>query len=88
MFDRIRNMPLAGVLNTNVDVEGQRKGIDEVQARNFIARCPWPMIASGGVTSQDDARILSDAGAVGAVVGLAIYTEVIRPWEWDTPWQM
>lgn len=86
MFSRIRDMPLAGVLNTNVDVEGQRKGIDAEQARDFISRCPCPVIASGGVTSRDDARILSDAGAVGAVVGLAMYTEVIRPWEWDTPW--
>ena len=51
MFDRIRDMPLAAVLNTNVDVEGQRNGIDEAQARDFIARCPVKVIASGGVTS-------------------------------------
>lgn len=87
MFDIIRDLPLAGVLNTNVDVEGQRKGIDEAQARGFIGACPHPVIASGGVTSERDARILSDAGAEGAVVGLALYTEVIRPWEWKTPWE-
>ena len=87
MFDIIRDMPLAGVLNTNVDVEGQRKGIDEAQARDFISRCPCPVIASGGVTSEEDARILADAGAEGSVVGLALYTEVIRPWEWKTPWR-
>ena len=86
MFDKIRDLPLAGVLNTNVDVEGQRKGIDETQARRFISACPCPVIASGGVTSEKDARILADAGAEGAVVGLALYTEVIRPWEWETPW--
>lgn len=86
MFDKIRDLPLAGVLNTNVDVEGQRKGIDESQARGFISACPCPVIASGGVTSEEDARILADAGAEGAVVGLALYTEVIRPWEWETPW--
>ena len=86
MFDRIRDMPLAAVLNTNVDVEGQRKGIDEAQARDFISRCPSRVIASGGVTSRRDADILSDAGAEGAVVGLAMYTGVISPWEWDTPW--
>lgn len=86
MFERIRDMPLAAVLNTNVDVEGQKKGIDEAQARSFISRCPCRVIASGGVTSRDDASILSDAGAESAVVGLAIYTDVIRPWEWDTPW--
>jgi phosphoribosylformimino-5-aminoimidazole carboxamide ribotide isomerase len=87
MFDRIRDLPLAAVLNTNVDVEGQRKGIDEAQARDFISRCPAKVIASGGVTSIVDAKILSSAGAEGAVVGLAIYTDVIKPWEWGTPWQ-
>lgn len=87
MFGIIRDLPLAGVLNTNVDVEGQRKGIDEAQARAFIAGCPCPVISSGGVTSRRDAEILADAGAEGAVVGLALYTGVIRPWEWDTPWK-
>lgn len=86
MFEFIRNLPLAGVLNTNVDVEGQKKGINEAQARGFISRCPCDVIASGGVTSEKDARILSDAGAIGAVVGLAIYTDVIKPWEWEIPW--
>lgn len=86
MFDIIRDLPLAGVLNTNVDVEGQRNGIDEAQARSFISECPCPVISSGGVTSRRDAEILSDAGAEGAVVGLALYTGIIRPWEWDTPW--
>ena len=31
-------------------------------------------------------KVLADAGAEGAVVGLAMYTGVINPWEWDTPW--
>ena len=86
MFDRIRDLPLAAVLNTNVDVEGQRKGIDEDQATDFISRCPTKVIASGGVTTFDDAKIHSSAGAEGAVVGLAIYTNIIKPWEWNTPW--
>ena len=86
MFDRIRDLPLAAVLNTNVDVEGQRKGIDKDQATDFISRCPTKVIASGGVTTFDDAKILSSAGAEGAVVGLAIYTNIIKPWEWKTPW--
>ncbi len=86
MFDRIKDLPLAAVLNTNVDVEGQKKGINEIQARKFISECPCKVIASGGVTSFEDAKILSAAGAEGAVVGLALYTDVIRTWEWNTPW--
>ncbi|MDR0887666.1 MAG: 1-(5-phosphoribosyl)-5-[(5-phosphoribosylamino)methylideneamino] imidazole-4-carboxamide isomerase [Candidatus Methanoplasma sp.] len=86
MFDIIRDLPLAGVLNTNVDVEGRTKGIDAAQAERFITNCPHDVIASGGVTSEDDAILLDKFGAVGAVVGLAIYTGIIRPWEWKTPW--
>ena len=86
MFSLIRDLPLAGVLNTNVDVEGQKKGIDEAQARNFISRCPHAVVSSGGVTSETDAKKLAEAGATGAVVGLALYTGSLRPWEWTVPW--
>lgn len=88
MFDLIKDAPLAGVLNTNVDVEGRISGINVCQAEKFISGCPCDVIASGGVTSIDDARTLGRLGAAGAVVGLAIYTGVIRPWEWDVPWKV
>jgi phosphoribosylformimino-5-aminoimidazole carboxamide ribotide isomerase len=86
MFDIIRNMPLAGILNTNVDVEGKGEGIDEMQAKDFISKCPHPVIASGGVTTEDDARRLAAAGAEAAVVGVSIYTGLMEPWMWVHPW--
>jgi phosphoribosylformimino-5-aminoimidazole carboxamide ribotide isomerase len=85
MFSLIRDMPLAGVLNTNVDVEGQAKGIDLESARRFVQACPHPVIASGGVTSMDDVVALHELGVEAAVVGVAIYTGRMRPWEWPTP---
>ena len=88
MFGRIKDVPLAGVLNTNVDVEGQGKGINASQATDFISRCPHPVIASGGVSSETDARILSKAGAEGAVVGVSIYTGLLEPWKWTVPWHV
>ncbi len=86
MFDRIRDLPLAGVLNTNIDVEGQGKGIDTKQAEDFIKKCPHEVIASGGVSSKEDAEVLDRCGAPAAVVGIAIYTGLIEPWKWETPW--
>jgi len=88
MFARIKDLPLAGVLNTNVDVEGQGKGINVSQATDFISKCPHPVVASGGVSSEADAKILSKAGAEGAVVGVSIYTEILKPWEWTVPWHI
>ena len=86
MFDSIRDLPLAGVLNTNVDVEGQGKGIDKKFAVDFIKKCPHKVVASGGVSSEDDGAILHEAGAIGAVVGIALYTGLMEPWNWKKPW--
>jgi phosphoribosylformimino-5-aminoimidazole carboxamide ribotide isomerase len=86
MFGIIRKMPLGGVLNTNVSVEGQMGGIDAEQCQQFISKCPHRVISSGGVTAESDCKKLSRFGAAGAVVGLALYTEKIRPWEWNNPW--
>jgi len=83
----IKELPLAAVLNTNVDVEGQGKGIDEKWVSEFSAKCPHKIIASGGVTSQEDAKILSGYGIESAVVGVSIYTGLMEPWNWDTPWE-
>lgn len=88
MFDIIKEMSLAGVLNTNVSVEGKMEGIDREHSEYFIKKCPHKVIASGGITTQDDCLILNELGAIGAVVGLAAYTETIRPWEWNAPWNV
>lgn len=74
MFEIIRPLPLAGVLYTNVDVEGQGKGIDEKAVRDFITACPHMVIASGGVTDQRDLDLLTGMNVPEAVVGLALYT--------------
>jgi phosphoribosylformimino-5-aminoimidazole carboxamide ribotide isomerase len=87
MFDIIRDMPLSAVLNTNVNVEGQGKGIDRVAAEEFIRLCPHPVIASGGVSSIDDVRFLTQLGAEGAVVGVSIYNGTLEPWKWQEPWK-
>jgi len=86
MFRIIKDMPLAGILNTNVDVEGRGEGIDGSQAREFISKCPHPVISSGGVTTEQDAITLAKAGAAAAVVGVSVYTGLMEPWKWAIPW--
>lgn len=89
MMGLVRDLPLAGVLNTNVDVEGQANGIDEDWVSEFTSVCnTHPVIASGGVTTVDDARKLASHGVQGAVVGVSIYTGLLKPWEWEKPWEV
>jgi phosphoribosylformimino-5-aminoimidazole carboxamide ribotide isomerase len=74
VFASIAEMPLAGVLFTNVDVEGRAKGIDAEAVRSFVSQCPHLTIVSGGVTDERDVEALERMGVQEAVVGLSLYT--------------
>ena len=62
------------ILFTNIDVEGQQKGIDLGPTRDLVKAVGIPVVAAGGVTSIEDILALREAGAGGAVAGTAIYT--------------
>jgi phosphoribosylformimino-5-aminoimidazole carboxamide ribotide isomerase len=62
------------ILFTNIDVEGQQKGIDLQPTRDLVQALKIPVVAAGGVTSIEDVLALREAGTGGAVAGTAIYT--------------
>jgi len=62
------------ILFTNIDVEGQQKGIDLGPTRGLVEALKIPVVAAGGVTTIEDVLALKEAGAAGAVAGTAIYT--------------
>jgi phosphoribosylformimino-5-aminoimidazole carboxamide ribotide isomerase len=70
-------LPLAGLLVTAVDVEGQMRGPSLDITREIVRATPLPVIASGGIGSVDDLRALAECGAHAAVVGMALYTDTI-----------
>ena len=70
----LHDLPLAALLVTAVHVEGQLGGPDVPLVRRVVNAAAHPVIAAGGVTTLDDLRALEDAGAWGAVVGMALYT--------------
>jgi len=79
LFEKIRNIPLASVLHTNVDVEGRGAGIDPEEMGAFIRSCPHSVVASGGIKNMDDILLLVKLGAQAAIVGMALYTGDINP---------
>jgi len=64
-------------LYTHVDKEGLMKGTDIRAIRAVRDATRRPLIAAGGVTTQEEIDEL-DAMGVDAVVGMAIYTGALE----------
>jgi phosphoribosylformimino-5-aminoimidazole carboxamide ribotide isomerase len=67
-------LPLGGLLVTAVHKEGQMGGVDLPLMQEVVRGSRHRVYASGGVTTLEDLRALADAGAHGAVIGMALYT--------------
>jgi phosphoribosylformimino-5-aminoimidazole carboxamide ribotide isomerase len=84
VLDFVRDLdplPIAGILCTDVSREGRMEGIDLAGATAVVEGSRHPVWVSGGITTLDELRALDQAGAVGAVLGMALYTGVLPPTE-------
>lgn len=79
LLDRLEPLPLAGILCTDVSREGRMEGIDLAGAISVIEGSRHPVWISGGITTLEELRALDRAGAAGAVLGMALYTETLSP---------
>lgn len=76
---RVGDLPLAGLLVTDVSREGSLRGINADWFALLAQSTDLPIIAAGGVGSMQDLRDLADADIAGAIVGTALYTGAIDP---------
>lgn len=72
-------LPLAGVLCTDAAREGRMEGIDLAAMASVVGSSAHPVWISGGITRTSDLEALEEAGAAGAVLGMALYTAVLDP---------
>jgi phosphoribosylformimino-5-aminoimidazole carboxamide ribotide isomerase len=79
VVEELDGVPLAGLLVTAVHREGQMQGTDLPLMEDVVDAASVPVIASGGVGTLQDLRLLADRGVAGAVVGMALYTGAIDP---------
>ena len=63
----------AGILFTDVDVEGRLAGVRADRVSRLAEAVSIPVVASGGVGTLEDVRTLRDADASAVVVGTALY---------------
>jgi phosphoribosylformimino-5-aminoimidazole carboxamide ribotide isomerase len=75
----LAKLPLAAVLVTDVTREGQMVGVDSARFAALAAATAHPLLASGGVAGPQDLADLAEAGAAGAVLGMALYTGALDP---------
>lgn len=66
------------ILFTNVDVEGLLNGVDLKPVRELLNNLSIPIIYSGGITSLDDLKVLSELGTDFVVIGSALYKGLIN----------
>ncbi len=71
--ERYADLGAAGILFTNVDVEGKLEGVKTEPVAELVGATEIPIIASGGVATLADVVALRDAGAAAVVVGSALY---------------
>lgn len=74
LLAQLGELPLAGVLVTDVAREGRMAGADVAAFRRLAALSPHPLIASGGVAGEADLVALARTGVAGVVLGMALYT--------------
>jgi phosphoribosylformimino-5-aminoimidazole carboxamide ribotide isomerase len=82
----LAELPLAGILATDVGREGRLEGIDRDAVGETISLSPHPVWASGGVTTIEELEYLNESGAAGAVLGMALYTETLDPSDVAARW--
>jgi len=69
----VEHLPLAGLLHTNVGIEGALSGIDVAPVLKLCTSTRLPVLISGGIKDESDVRAAYQLGAAGVVLGTALY---------------
>ncbi len=74
----VEDAPLAAVVYTDIAKDGMMMGPNFAELLDMRTATKIPVIASGGVTTFDQARQLADAGTYAAIVGRALYEGTLQ----------
>jgi phosphoribosylformimino-5-aminoimidazole carboxamide ribotide isomerase len=74
----LADWPLGGVVYTDISRDGMMQGVNIEGLREMVSATDFPLIASGGVTSMDDIRLIARIKSIyGVIIGKALYTGAI-----------
>ena len=70
--------PIAAIIYTDIARDGMMAGANVPAMRLMKENVSVPVIASGGVTTLEDVRLLAEAGLDGCIIGRSLYDEEIN----------
>ncbi len=71
---RMQDMGVKTIICTDISRDGAMRGTNRELYKTLSERFSMDIVASGGVSSIDDVKALSEMNIYGAIVGKAIYT--------------
>jgi phosphoribosylformimino-5-aminoimidazole carboxamide ribotide isomerase len=74
---RRRTSSISAIIYTDIARDGMMAGPNVEALREMELATDIPVIASGGVTTMDDVRMLAESGTFAAIIGRAIYEGTI-----------
>ena len=76
-FEKMQSLGVKTVICTDISKDGAMKGTNRGLYKDLSEKYTIDIIASGGVSSIEDVKALSDMGIYGAIIGKAYYIGAI-----------
>ncbi|MEI6233273.1 MAG: 1-(5-phosphoribosyl)-5-[(5-phosphoribosylamino)methylideneamino]imidazole-4-carboxamide isomerase [Planctomycetota bacterium] len=73
MVAQLKGIPLGEIIYTDIDRDGMLEGPNLKRLEEMSVASPFPLIASGGVTTLENVRECAAMKCYGAIVGKAFY---------------
>jgi phosphoribosylformimino-5-aminoimidazole carboxamide ribotide isomerase len=70
--------PLAAIIYTDIETDGMLSGPNTKALAEMAAAVDVPVIASGGIATQDDVRRLAELPLAGCIIGRALYEGTLK----------
>ena len=77
-FEKLQKIGVPTVICTDISKDGAMQGTNRELYKELSEKFNVNIIASGGVSSLDDVKALSDMNLFGAIIGKAYYTGAIK----------
>lgn len=76
--DRLQDIGVRTIICTDISKDGAMRGTNRALYRELSGKYGMDIIASGGVSTLEDVKALSELGIYGAIIGRALYTGDIK----------